>query len=457
MQPRDRRSRNPRCRLCIVALLALLGTSAVQDRPPGAEMKSSASKGRQKVNDVFTEFWNRVPIEVPITPQPIRDREIVPSPVKAGAERSPAVLHSAVNNERNSRIPVLLAWPLTPKSPTSLRWNSPLPHDLKPLALLMSADRLAIQAVGQWALFDLKGQYIAARRLIKSGLALDPERAVLIAGNADGDLDTWRLKDGGREANIRLLKERNMDRRFLGPQYPKLIVTSVETDLDVHAAPVQKSMIEVVDLGGAPGSPAAHPLVLRNLMCETSQLMTALGGDFMAAAAKNCVYILNFDLKFLKALAGDFAPLAISLDERGQIYLMVQSGGKVALWLLTQAAERLWTFSVPPECVRLLIPPVIGYDHSVYLVSEGAIVSLGPDGKLRWQRSTAGHCAGAIVTADDRLVTSEGSQLAAWDAEGKRQVLFDCGEKLATPPVLTPAGDLIVASDAHMFCIARPQ
>jgi len=91
----------------------------------------------------------------------------------------------------------------------------------------------------------------------------------------------------------------------------------------------------------------------------------------------------------------------------------------------------------------------------VYLISGRHILAVGQDGKLDWSREAAGPIAGAAVTADDQLLTSEGSQVAAWDAKGERHVVFTFPEVLTTAPILTKGGELLAAGRSGLFCAVR--
>ena len=75
-------------------------------------------------------------------------------------------------------------------------------------------------------------------------------------------------------------------------------------------------------------------------------------------------------------------------------------------------------------------------------------------------RAANADVAGAVVTADDLLVVSEGDSLTAWDAQGQRRVIHTLpGESLATAPVLLADGDVLVATQAHLYRLgpaARP-
>jgi hypothetical protein len=124
------------------------------------------------------------------------------------------------------------------------------------------------------------------------------------------------------------------------------------------------------------------------------------------------------------------------------------------LWLLTQEGERSYAFEFPLGIVPGDTPPVIGFDHTVYLLAGQHLLAVAPDGKLEWSKQTSGPLIGAVAT-QDKLLVAEGNTLSAWTRNGERTVLYTAPEMFNSSPILTDSGDLLVASRSQLYCL-RP-
>ena len=238
-----------------------------------------------------------------------------------------------------------------------------------------------------------------------------------------------------------------------------LVTVGFEIAEDVHKADPEYSIAEITNVSDPasrkswiePGGPA----VVQDLVAHTPLMLPAMHADTLVLALQNGIYILDTSLNIRQGMTGNFVPAIFSLDEAGRIYLIEQSGGENSLWLLQPDGERLYSFRLPPGITNLIAPPIIGYNHVVYLISHSATFAVGQDGKLNWSRDPQSSISGAVVTADDQLLTSEGNQVAAWDAKGERHVVYTFPERLTTAPILAANGELLVASRASIFCAAR--
>jgi hypothetical protein len=205
--------------------------------------------------------------------------------------------------------------------------------------------------------------------------------------------------------------------------------------------------VETIDLKDRGQGPSPTAAVARK---ETFNSAATTGGRLVLAGADR-VYFFGQDLRLHNLWTGSFRSFFMSLDEAGGVYLVV--GPTVRMWKLTPEARRAWEVSLPQSAIWPVQPPIVGYDHTVYLVSEKQILAISWDGRVLWQKPGTGPIKGAFVTANDLLVTTEGSQIAAWNLAGERKLLFDAGEPLTTPPVMTE-GHLFVASSRHLFSVA---
>jgi len=178
-------------------------------------------------------------------------------------------------------------------------------------------------------------------------------------------------------------------------------------------------------------------------------------------AARDHVVLVDDSLHVASILQGDFSPMALSLDELGNIYLVVgertESGENVlAVWGLTPDGERFLRQELTDMRGALVAPPLIGYDRDVTILFEEEAVSVGPLGGVRWKLRMGGPIAGGTVTADSRVLISAGTRVLSVSPEGERFPVIDTqGDFLQTPPVPISATRLYVASASALY-IAGP-
>ena len=405
------------------------------------------------------EFWNedRSALEsfmVPIRPakHPLSLPRFKPSP-------NGGMKCSFGNEKRNSRVDVPLGSYSSDSPAFELRWRADLAPSLEPYELLAANDRIIVHGAMQWQLFDMRGRGMQTVPLGPSGITLDPSQSLIYAADVFGRIIAYHFHNG-QPAFIMLLNHgKDFGHPFLVRKGHRIISTGVEIPRDPSAPLTERTNIEVTELH----NPAARkswdepggPLVLVELVRKSMYMEPALSDDVFVLATKDRVYLFNLDLQLQSALTGTFLPAALSLDEAMNIYMIVYVQGGYALWLLTPDGEQVYSFVFPPGVKRPRIPPIVGYDHTVYLVADRQVLSVAVDGKLNWMHTVHGEMTGAAITVDDQLLVTEDASLVAWDAAGRRRVLFTLpSSQIATPPVLLPTGEVLIADKRHLYCLA---
>ena len=405
--------------------------------------------------DVFTTLSSKEPVRMPASPEPIRPAAAPLVAAKASPAADAAVIRRFVNDERNSR----LARPVGPATAAwAVRWKAELPGTLRPTELLAAGERIVVRGGNLWQLLGVNGRELATGPVGRSPVTLDPLHGLLFAADQSGQLDGYRLSDGQLAMRLALRFLQRHERLFVARRDARLIAMSREFTTDSNKPTPEKTMIEMLRLSEPPKSwnEPGGPRVSKDLVRESATMVAALNGDSIALAIDDGVYLLDTELQVRGALTGSFLPLEMSLDEAGRIYLLVVAQGQTALWLMSPRGERWYSFVFPPGTGNVVRPPIVGYDHTAFIVTAGRILSVAPDGKLNWMRAAAGAIVGAAVSADDLLITSEGNALTAWDAQGQRRVLYEfAGETLATAPAMTADGDLLVATRTAVYRLAR--
>lgn len=403
------------------------------------------------MDDVLSRYWHG-PVKLGVAPRAIQPAE-KPAPLgRAAPAADLSVPRAYVDDRLNSRLAERLGAPARFRT----AWKADLPEDLQASTVLWARDRVAVGGLLGWRLFGRDGKAIGGGLPGPSDFALDPERSVFYVADRAGLLAARRLRDGELASEMSFYGGEQWERRFVARRGGRLVTVSVETQPNPDRPPADRSMLEVTDLRD-PSMQKSYdeqggPVVMADLVRKSSLLLAALDGDSIVLATENHVYVVDLATEIKQALTGSFRPVALSLDETGRIYMLVLVEDQLYLWSVTQSGERLYSFALPPAA-RPEHPPVVGYDHTVYLASGTSILAVAQDGKLSWSRTTKAYIGGATVAADDQLLVSEGSEIAAYNASGERRVVSVIPAAAATPPILTDRGELLVASSETLFCL----
>lgn len=354
-----------------------------------------------------------------------------------------------LNSRLGGRLPEAGAW--------KIRRQTDLPQGSSPLWVLQGGDRILVQEPIQWHLFDADGQLIHKGPLGASNVFLDPANSSFYAADVYGYVRARRLDDGADWFRIEVYFGRDCKRTLIARRDRRLVIAGTDILVNPHGGERPNiAVVETQELGD-PIQPESNGFLITKrvgeLIRKSSLMLVALDNDTIIISTPGRIHLANLNMRISAEFDGQFEPVSMSLDETGRIYLVVKTGGRTALWLLSPRGERLLSFVFPPDMEVSAVPPIVGYDHRAFIIGSDRLLVVNTDGKLAWVRG--GRVAGAAVTADDQLLVSDGSELAAYDAQGKRRVLYDFkGEVLSTPPVLTAGGDLLVASPRHLFVLS---
>jgi hypothetical protein len=200
----------------------------------------------------------------------------------------------------------------------------------------------------------------------------------------------------------------NFVRPLIARHNNRFVLAGVELEGGPHRPiPANLSVIEYDDL--APQLKTDETGLLFSisatgrLLVKTTKLVAAMHGDTVVFAVPNCVYLATSDMKPKSAFNGDFEAVTLSLDETGRIYLVTLQHSGRALMILSPEGNRVGEYSFQPEMGELIAPPIVGYDHRVFLVSSSRAIALDSAGKQIWQAGTD-RATGAAVTADGHLL-----------------------------------------------------
>jgi hypothetical protein len=389
------------------------------------------------------------PEEVPAIP--IRPASGVASPPKAQLAPGGECLRPFINEQLNSRLPVRL-----PRAEWMLRWQAGLDPSVTPAFVLQASDRIVVQGAGSWQLFDLNRNSIFAGSLGPSAITLDPANSVLYFADTYGVITAFRLADGAEAYALPGSRGVEWYREFFSRRGQEFAAVSFMMLLQPHAPTEPNSVIvEDLDLGNpvtVEDGAITSGRRLGRFYFAAPRAYAAGFGPGIVVAIRNEFIITEFGRKIRGRYSDTFDAGPISLDETARTYALVRRNEKTSLWCLTARGERVFAVEFAPDWPVKPLPPVIGYDHRVYLTTGDSVVCVSPEGKILWRQAAGGPVAGMAVTPDDELIAAAGSALVSFGLDGTRHVLYDFkGDTLVTPPASVKGGGLLVASAKKLY------
>ncbi len=384
-----------------------------------------------------------------LTLRMVTGRDHLPPAAAAGP---PDCLRPYVNERLNSRLARTL-----PSKDWKVRWRASLPASSVFVAILHSSGRTLVPGRTDWLLFDDKGHQLATEGSAGEDAQIDPQRSAFYVVNRFSNIASHRLANGAAEYRFRVEGTEDYSRTFIDRSESVMTVASFKRAVNpMNPAPVKVSALEVYEFTEPPRMDedqlsSIEQRAIRHY--EVPRLWTAAHGKVIIVALTNTIEFLDPGLKLLRSFAGSFEPLGMSLDEGGRIHILVNPGGKQALWLVSPRGE---VVAVPLEQAVFQRPPVIGYDHTAYLLGAGHVLAVAENGTVAWNYSSKGRVSGAMALPDNRLLVSAGNSVFALNQKGDAAVVHEFpGETLTLPPVLTGSGELLAATQNHLYCLAQ--
>ena len=391
------------------------------------------------------------PATIPVTD--MRGRITVgPDTSPTGDERR--VNRRYVNEQLNSRLVAM-----APSGPWRTAVTAELPRGLNPLALMCTEDRIVVQCDGRWGLFSKKGDIMASGMNGPGDIILDADGGRFFLVDENEFFAAYDLSAGRAAFVFDAIFGDSHTRTFMACRKGRFIGIGQKILVPIDSPEVQppapEAVMEVLDLGErveVEDGFASNVEPVRTLLRKTPVLLVAIIGDTLTAATQDRIYVMDIELKIKRVISGLFYPLAMSLDEKGRIYLIVEANQKHEFWLLVPEGQRLVSLSLPLPRRGGFQPPIVAYNHSVYIPVEEAIIIIGPAGDIKGYYKVTEAFSGAVITGDNKLLVSDGADIVTFDNEGQRKVLCSFpSEILRTAPILTENGLMWVATDKHLY------
>lgn len=359
------------------------------------------------------------------------------------------------NESRNSRASQTL-----PAGDWRVRWRVSVKTEPGPVLVLQQGNRILVRAI-DWHLLDADGGVLATGPAGGGPIVLDAAHGQFYRFLPTAFLAAARLSDARQAFLFPPAYGESYSRIFMARHGDRLVMAATERALDPHDGRTpSRALFEALDLREPFDTTELGVLKSATspgeLHIGSADLVAAATANSIVAAVPDCIFLAGWDMTARLALTGAFDPVLMSLDEAGRMYLVVRSGERFALWLVSPEGERLYAADLPESVPEPSGPPMVAMDHTAYLLAGSQVIAVAPDGKLNWLKAASGRIGGGIVTADDQLLLAEGDSITAWDRLGQRRVVHAFpGEKLTSPPVLASNGDLLVASQTSLFCLSR--
>lgn len=358
------------------------------------------------------------------------------------------------NNESNSRIPVLITDKLW-----DIRWQTAIDPFFPARFILTAKGNFIIQAVDRWYVLDSEGELTGRDFLGNSDIVFDPERKLFYYADRFGNIAAINLSSRKKAFSMQVHGLEDVERKYFCRIDHNFLLAEKSENKNPHdPSPLSFIYLEAYIIDEPPivenGNLTSYK-ELYHTYYYTNQVAAASNLKHFVYSVENKIVIAGKDLKSESEFEDQFKPVSLSLDESGRIYMTVlNSENKLALRVITPGGDLIVDSEIPVEDHLNSIPPIIGYNHEIFLVFDDQVFSFTDDGKLKWQTYTDGKTGGAIVTSDNKLLLSEGSSISQFDEEGERQFIFQFpGENITTCPVITKNNNIIVAAGGNIYLL----
>ncbi len=358
------------------------------------------------------------------------------------------------DNELNSRIPVIISDKLW-----EIKWQTAIDPFFPAQFILTAKDNFIIQATDRWYLLDSEGELTGRDFIGNSDIVFDPEKDLFCYADRFGNIVAINLLSREKLFSMQVYGLEEVERKYFCRINHNFLLAEKSENKNPHdPSPLSFIYLEAYMVDDPPivenGSLTSYK-ELYHTYYYTNQVAAASDLKHFVYSIENKIIITGPDLKTVSEFEDQFQPVSLSLDEAGRIYMTVlNSDNKLALRVITERGDLLVDTELPVENQLNSVPPVIGYNHDIFIVFDNQVLAFTEDGKLKWQTFTDGKTGGAIVTSDNKLLLSEGSTISRFDENGERQFIFQFpGENITTCPVITKNNNIIVAAGGNIYLL----
>ncbi len=240
-----------------------------------------------------------------------------------------------INDNLNSRIDQKL-----PEGIWRIKWKSQLLNGLNPEFILRSGDRIIIQGSQVWQLFNADGKAIAANNFANSDVAIDPTNSLIYTADYNSMLEAYHLANGELAYILDDLYGVKFQRTFVSRMDNTFIAVSNEQIMDPHSSEKPElSFLETQKIGKQ--IQVDNLKILTNATRgklekrKSAETIAGANNDILVVAYKNHLEYLDLSLNIVSSFEDDFIPMAMSLDDNSNAYVIVKTDDdKYALWII---------------------------------------------------------------------------------------------------------------------------
>lgn len=419
-------------------------------------------ENKQRMETIFYQNDFNNPLLLNITPIKIK-----PSDEKISLkdytlnENQTNYLTQYLNPQRNSRLnsifPDSKLW--------EIKWRTELNSDEIPGHILFNDERIIIQYESGWQLFDTSGKHITEGIRAEGDILIDKAENIFYINDPTGFIEAIDIITGKTIFYVHPYFGKGFKKSVMFSDGNKILCISNELPIITHDSPTEfpeTTLFEIIELENSRETDDDKILSstkqLAHLFCKTSRFIAAFHDSTIILAVPNHIYFIDAKLNVTKDLCENFIPLEMSIDEDMRIYLLAEIIEddkiiKTALWIIDSVGNLISDVEINPLRNDFLTPPVIDFEHNVFIRYEDRILAIEPYGSVLWEQNIQKPLSG-FNSAKNYLLTSEGNILTALDKNGERKFIHHFeDEELTTAPLLTNSNEILVTTQNFLYCL----
>jgi len=332
---------------------------------------------------------------------------------------------------------------------------------LEPDLLLVKGDAVFIRGRINWSLQRENGNQLATGIRGKGEPCLDSEKQLLINFSHNGLMQGFDLNNGNEKFFATLFMANDFYRSYVNRIRDQIIVGGYELPLSGGSESPHVPEIAAVETWKLPKlstdrTPQEIPeFYIDPIVLGTPEVLIASYSDTIVVTENQRILFATQSLSVYSAIHINCEPVAMSVDGAGWVHLVCKVNNSLELWVLNQQGQRKLKIALPKvEEVDSIQPPIIGYDHTVYLIFDDKLMRVSIDGNS--EIVPIPDFVGAITTVDNMLLIATKTELKSLlKNRGMESLMSFKGEEIISAPQFSDDGRLWLATDKNIYIYAN--